>query len=256
METARAPARTRLARTWMWAWLAGLVALTLAWHDVLPGGYRLRSYVEPDSTRQTRENQRHARERWTLFEAANATTPAGAIAFVGSSTIERFPLAACFPAKPCANRGIAFESAAALAQRMPRTLPESPAGIVLYSGTIDFHEHGAEPHAIVRSLEIAVHRIRERSPGVPIALIGVMPRREMSTTQIERLRTLIDALRSFASRSELAYVDTLRPPFTSPRGDLAEEVSTDRYHLDARGYDQLARWILEDGGKVGQILAP
>lgn len=240
----------------MWAWLAGLAVLALAWHDVLPGGYRLRSYVASDAARQARENRRHARERWTLFDAENATMPAGAIAFVGSSTIERFPLAACFPAKLCANRGIAFESAAELAQRMPQTLPASPAGIVLYTGSIDFHEHGAEPHAIVRSLEIAVHRIREHAPGVPIALIGVMPRRDMSTAELERLRTLIAALRSFAARSEAAYVDTLRPPLTSSRGDLAEEVSTDRYHLDARGYDQLARWILEDGGEVGQSLAP
>lgn len=240
----------------MWTWLTVLVALVLAWHDVLPGGWRLRSYITPDAERGALADRVHALERLVEFEAENASLPPGAVVFIGSSTIERFPLATCFPSKPCVNRGIASQSAVELAQHVVETLPDRPGGIVLYSGSIDFHERGAEPRDVESALAATVHSIRARFPNVAIAWIGVMPRREMSQPELERLRTLRDLLRARAQREGLAYVDTLRPPFTSSRGDLAEEVSTDRYHLNARGYTQLAQWILEDGGAVGQILAP
>ena len=53
-----------------------------------------------------------------------------------TSPQERFPLAECFPERPCVNRGIGSEDLNGLSQRLEASLPPEPAGIVLYAASM------------------------------------------------------------------------------------------------------------------------
>lgn len=238
----------------------GLILLALcalAWNDVLPGGFALRELVESDRTREARQRARHAAERMHAFALENPGVVPGSIVFVGSSTIERFPLAECFPAKPCVNRGIASESALALAGRLAERLPLArPAGVVLYTGAIDWREEGQSAGLVALRVGAVLDRLAELRPGVPIALLGILPERNMDPALVERLAQANAALSVLARERGVAFVSTSRIPITSPQGSLAEEFSQDTFHLDAQGYRYLARCVLEDGGEVGRSLAP
>jgi lysophospholipase L1-like esterase len=87
-------------------------------------------------------------------------------------------------------------------------------------------------------------------------MIGVLPARRMSTAEVEALAHLNASLREQAHRREIPFIDVSRAPITSPSGSLAEEQSADDLHLDRRGYETLARWILADGGEIGRRLSP
>jgi lysophospholipase L1-like esterase len=232
------------------------LALALAWNDVLPGGFRLRRLVEPHQV-QVRRAQAHARfERLAEFERENPRVAPGAIAFLGSSTIERFPLADCFPGRPCLGRGIGNESAAELLERLEASLPPvALGGVVLATGRVDFLA-GADAAALRARVEAVVRRLAELRPGVPIALLGLLPERDQSAEVRARLARANAALAELAAAPGLAFVPTARAPLTRPDGALAEDVSVDRLHLGASGYRHLSRWIVADGGAVGERLAP
>lgn len=238
----------------------GLIALgllALAWNDVLPGGYRLRTLVEPETAREARERARHAAERMRAFALENEHAAPGSVVFVGSSTIERFPLDSNFPGKPCINRGIASESARELADRVAGRLPRmNVGGLVLYTGAIDWREEGQRAGLVAERVELVLDRLRERAPGVPIALIGLLPERNMEPAEVARLSEANAALARLAQGRGIAFVSSLDTPITSRDGSLSEEFSRDDFHLDAQGYRYLARCILEEGGEVGRLLAP
>ena len=79
--------------------LPGLL-LALAWIDVLPGGWRLRGWVTPHPVREAREQAERSAHRLLEFREENATAPAGTTVWLGSSTIERFPLAQLMTNRP------------------------------------------------------------------------------------------------------------------------------------------------------------
>ncbi len=253
-STSRAEAA---ARALPLAALLAIALLALAWNDVLPGGYRLRKLVESEGVREARARALHAAARMQAFAIENETAPAGSIVFLGSSTIERFPLAESFPGKPCLNRGIASESALELLRRVPGRLPRArPAGIVVYTGAMDWREEGRTTLQVVERVARVLARIAEGAPGVPIALLGILPERDMEPSEVARLSETNGALADLAKSRGASFVSTAEAPITSRGGSLSEEVSQDEFHLDAQGYRHLARRILEDGGEVGRRLSP
>ena len=78
----------------------------------------------------------------------------------------------------------------------------------------------------------------------------------MSAPDVAALRRANARLAALAASRGLAFLDPARPPIATPSGALAEDASADEFHLDARGYAALARWIAEEGGPVGALLAP
>ncbi len=237
--------------------LIALGLLALAWHDFLPGGYRLRRLVEPDSAREARERVRHATERMREFARENERAAPGSIVFLGSSTIERFPLEVSFPGKPCVNRGIASESARDLALSLPGRLPHARIdGIVVYTGAMDWRDEGQRAQLVAERVGQVLDRLVERAPGVPIALIGILPERNMEPAEVDRLSETNVALNVLCRERGFAFVSTHGTPITSRGGSLSEESSEDDFHLDAEGYRDLARCIVEQGGEVGRRLAP
>jgi lysophospholipase L1-like esterase len=246
----------------LWVLLSPLAALglsvllVLSWSDVLPGGWRLHGLVEPHERAERREQARHSAERLRAFAAENPSVAPGSVVFIGSSTIERFPLEACFPGKPCVNRGIGNETAGELLRRLDASLPAAaPAGVVVLTGRADFLA-GAEAEELARGVGRVLDALRERLPGTPLALIGLPPERGMAAGESGRLARANAALAALAHERGAAFVDSARPPIADASGALAEECSADRLHLNARGYRELARWIATEGGGVGRELAP
>lgn len=235
--------------------LALAAALALAWNDVLPGGWRLHGLIEPHALAARRDQARRAAARVMRFRIENETAPAGAVVFLGSSTIERFPLDACFPGAACLDRGIGNERAAELERRLDASLPTVPlGGAVLFSGRVEHLAGELAPAEIRIHVARVVERLRALRPELPIALIGVLPARAQSADEIARLDALDAELRALALERGLAFVDTARAPMRDATGSLPEALSADRLHLGDEGYRVLARWLREDGGAACERL--
>ena len=228
------------------ALVAALV--TLAWFDVLPGGWTLRGLVEPHHVREAREQRQRSDARLALFAAENAGLPADTVVFLGSSTIERFALDEAFPGKLCVNRGIGNETAVELFERIPASLPAAePAAFVLYAGSLDFRRERKPAEVVVERVARCVRRLRElTTEGVPVTLIGLLPERDMDFELRGLLERTNVALSNWAARSGIGFVATDRPPLRTATGSLAESYSADRLHLNAAGYEVLAQWLLAD----------
>lgn len=232
-----------------------IAVFALAWIDVLPGGWRLRELFSPHTERETRATLRHAAERIAFFQRENPSVAPNSIVFFGSSTIERLPLAEIFPDKATVNRGIVSASATLLASVLDRCLPAArPSGVVLYAGAIDWRASSRDNDIAVDHVAWLLEKLERSLPGVPVALLGVLPERHLDAASVARLAALNEKLAHLAHEHGFEFVATARPPIASPSGALSEELSVDDFHLDARGYRILARWIIEDGGPVGRCL--
>jgi len=237
--------------------LAGVCLLALAWNDVLAGGWRLHGWFEPHALAARRAQARRSAGRLLVFRAEAPSIPHGVVAFLGSSTIERFPLRACFPGRPCLDLGIGNETAPELLRRLEASLPEAPlAGAVLFTGRVDFLAGTVPAAEIGRRVEAVVSKLQELQPKVPIALVGILPGRGMPAEEVLRLDLANAELSDLALERSLFFVDTARMPVRDATGSLPEDLSADRLHLNTAGYRVLADWILEDGGEVARRLAP
>ena len=232
------------------------VVLALAWIDVLPGGWTLRGWVTPHAVREARERAAHAAARREDFARERAGAPAGTVVFLGSSTMERFPLAEHFPGVRCLNRGIGSEPLPELLDRLEESLPRAaPAGAVLYMGSVDLRYRGRDAERIATLAALVVEWLREGRPELPLAVIGILPEREATPEDVERLAAANAALATLCASADAAFVPTDRPPLTLRDGSLALEYSVDRLHLNDEGYRVLAGWLLSEGGPVGGLLA-
>jgi len=219
------------------------VALALAWHDVLPGGWRLRGYVRPHWEREAAERATHRAARLAKF--AREPIQRGAVVFIGSSTIERFDLAAAFPGVPCVNRGIGDELLGELRSRAASTLPPEPRAIVVYAGSVDVRRTARSAELIAQDAEGLLDLLAARAPGVPIAWIGVLPDRAHAPDVAARVSALNGQLAALVARRGGTFVATHRPPLVDGSGRLARDHSVDDLHLSERGYTVLAAWIRE-----------
>ena len=99
--------------------LALLLGLVLT--DVLPGGWRLRGWLEPHAVRRARDQAGERARR--LIEFARESPPEGAVLFLGSSTVARWPLAESFPGVPCIDRGVPGSRCSSCATASSRASP-------------------------------------------------------------------------------------------------------------------------------------
>jgi lysophospholipase L1-like esterase len=224
---------------------AGAAILALAWKGWIPGGQRLRMWLSAAL---------HARQL-AGFAAEAGRVPPGAVVFLGSSTISRFPFARLYPGAPCLNRGVGGDTTPGLLARLDRSLPVArPSGLVVYSGANDLRGHAEAPDAIVASTRSLLDALVARFPDVPVALIEIMPISAPPPDEPPRLRALNEGLRSLAANRGVAFVRTNRPPLMDETGRLPRSLSADGEHLNDAGYEILARWVAEDGGAATAAL--
>jgi lysophospholipase L1-like esterase len=258
-EGPRAPGSIvgRIAATLPILGLALVSLLALAWHDLIPGGWRLRTLFRPDAARQARQDAAHLADRLAEFASAGEAAPPGSVVFLGSSTMERFPLAELFPGKSCLGRGVANLTATNLLGNLPALLPrERPSGVVLYTGVVDWRASGRDEIALVQRVRAVLDAIAVAHPETPVALLGLLPERDMTSEAVGALQRANDRLAALAEERGLAFVDAARPPITDASGSLSRAMSVDEFHLAAEGYRHLALRLVEDGGAVGRLLAP
>ena len=236
--------------------LAAGVYLLLAWNEQVPGGWRLRNLFEPHAEREARRQGAWRAERLEAFAAEPA--PAGApVVFLGSSTIERFPLTELFPGAITLNRGIGFEGLADLQQRLEVGVPDEVAAAVLYVGSIDHRFQNAAPRALALGVQEVIAALRGRLGPIPIAALGLLGERDLTPEDHARLVAANEALeRATEAVEDCWFVATDGPPLMDAQGRLDPALSTDALHLTVAGYRELATRLLTHGGAVAQHLQP
>ncbi len=218
----------------------GALVLAGAWNDLLPGGWTLRRLAGRDEAAE-RYLARH-RERLATF-AGERVVP-HAVVFLGSSTIERFPLAERFPGVPTLNRGIGDELLEELDERLEASVPADAAAVVLYAGSVEFRERPpGNAQAIVRELAAVLARLRELRPQASVLVLGILPERAMPQARVTELRELNRQLAARVRELGASFLATDFAPLALPDGSLSESFSSDRLHLNADGYTELARAI-------------
>lgn len=228
-----------------------------AWFDCAPGGWKLRSHFEDPSARSARSTSLHILERLRAFAAEEPGAARGAVLFLGSSTVERWPTADSFPNKRVLDHGLAGISLEREERLFDACLPTStPAGVVFYGGSLDLRQPSEPFEQALARLPRLVQRLRVRyGHGLPITLLGLLPARHMDSSARASLAQGNESLRVLARENALAFVPTDRPPLSTADG-LAQELSSDELHLNAEGYRVLSRWLVTEGGEAGRALAP
>ncbi len=236
--------------------LACLV-LVLSWNDMLPGGWRLRGLVLGEAGRESWTRERHAAHRLELFSASREAVPQGGIIFLGSSTIERFPLAEVFPGKPCLNRGINGDTVLELSSRLDESLPASkPAALIVAIGGNDLRRVGLSAKVASEQAARLMDELRRRYPDVPITWIGLFGESRASERELEQAQRYNEATKREAQRRGITFLATQREPLVDAEGRLQVRLAADRYHLNEDGYRVLGDWIVSEGGAVGHLLSP
>lgn len=228
--------------------------LGLAWFDVLPGSWRLRSLLGVEELRAERLRAQHRARRLEGFEQEG--TRDVDVLLLGSSTIERAGDALLRGLDlSVANRGIGDEPLALLAERLGSTLrATTPEVVVLYLASVDARRPTGPggtwlpiPDLVQGAAEI-VDRIQSLRPGTRVLLLGTLPETTAETPSHARIRALDAGLQDLAAeRRDVRHVPTRRAPLVDPRtGLLDPRHATDRLHLAPRGYDVLNAWLEKD----------
>lgn len=247
--TPKRPARGRLARAGLFVGLLGACAVALALLDVLPGGWRLRTLIVPQSVQDQRRRAAHRQERLEQFSKEPRPAP-GSTLFLGSSTIERFPLAEHFQGLSTVNRGIGDEDLAGLEARALATVRDlEPARVVLYAGSvnvrraIDDGSWTSPGDIVVRAGKLAERLLDEPSVR-EVLLLGILPERETGAELGSRVRETNAGLAALALWKErISFIPLCREPLVDEAGNLREAFATDRLHLNDAGYAALAEWL-------------
>jgi lysophospholipase L1-like esterase len=190
-----------------------------------------------------------APNRWEAdikkFEDADrkAPPPAGAVVFVGSSSIRFWKLADSFPGMEALNRGFGGSFMADSAYYADRIVtPYKPRAVVVYAGDNDLAA-GKTPEQVRDAYREFVTKVRAKQPTVPIIYIGIKPceSRWKLADQVKAANKLIkDAQAGDANQK---FVDTWAPmlgPDGRPRADLFRD---DKLHLNEKGYKVWAELV-------------
>lgn len=233
------------------------LAVFLSWNGVLPGGWTLRGLVWGGAERADWEREVHAADRIEQFRAERDRLPAGSVVFLGSSTIERFPLAEIFPDKRCVNRGINGDTVDDLLGRLDDSLPAAPpAAFVINIGANDIRREGMVAADVRDRFVVLLDTLQTRYPAAEISVIGLVPAVDAPDAEVYEFELYNLAARRAAVSRKIPYIVAQREPLTTKDGRLNADYAADRYHLNAAGYRRLGEWILESGGAAGRLLSP
>ncbi|SOD54699.1 Lysophospholipase L1 [Pseudoxanthomonas wuyuanensis] len=180
------------------------------------------------------------------FAAEDATSPppAGAVLFIGSSSIRLWDtLAADFPGVTVINRGFGgseIRDSTWYADRI--VVPYRPRLIVLYAGDNDLNS-GRSPRQLLQDFRDFVLRVRRDLPDVRIAYIASKPspsRAALLDTQ-RQANALIQA--EAARQPHLDFIDVFTPMLDASGQPREELFIADRLHMNRTGYALWQRLI-------------
>jgi lysophospholipase L1-like esterase len=179
------------------------------------------------------------------FERADkiAPPPAGAVLFVGSSTIRMWSsLAEDFPDSAVINRGFGgcqIEDCTRYADRIVTTY--APRRVILRAGGNDIAA-GKSPERVCDDFKAFVAAIRDKMPVVPIAYmtINATPSRWANAEREKKANWLIEAYIKANPGLKLLYIDTFDATMGRDGRPREELFLKDRLHFNADGYKIIA----------------
>jgi lysophospholipase L1-like esterase len=163
--------------------------------------------------------------------------PAGAVLFVGSSSIKRWPVRQAFPELPVINRGLGgseIRDATRLAERI--VLPYAPSVVVFYAGDNDVAA-GRSPRQVLEDYREFVARLHARHPACRIVFVSIKPS-PARWERVERMREANRRVADFCATDErLLFVDVDAPMIGPDGRPRPEFYAADGLHLSDAGYE-------------------
>jgi lysophospholipase L1-like esterase len=183
-----------------------------------------------------------AADRWEAdikkFEAADRLhpPPAGAVVFVGSSSIRFWKLADSFPGMEALNRGFGGSHLADSARYADRIVtPYRPRAVVVYAGDNDLAA-GKTPEQVRDAYREFVTNVRAKLPTVPIIYIGIKPspsRWKLADKAQAANRLIAEVQRGDSAQK---FVDVWGPMLGADGQPRAELFLADKLHMNEQGY--------------------
>lgn len=179
--------------------------------------------------------------RRTAF-ALSLSDDQGAVVFAGDSIIDQWTtLEGDFPRLKAVNRGISGDTSRELLFRLPKdVLACHPSAVVILIGTNDLAAN-VPPRRIAAFIRRMADKIERFGGDIPVVLCRVLPRAKapgLFPEKILELNGFIDRLA--AGREHVSACDAFTP-LASEDGSCREDSFVDGLHLNASGYDTLAK---------------
>jgi lysophospholipase L1-like esterase len=187
---------------------------------------------------QSPTNQWEAEIR--AFEAAERTNPppAGAVVFVGSSSIRLWQtLAQDFPEHRVVNRGFGGSQLRDAVNHADRIVtPCKPRLVVLYAGDNDLAS-GKTPAQVLADFQAFVAKVHAALPETRVAFISIKPspKRWHLADQVRAVNRLIADFTRGSNRLE--FIDVFTPMLGADGRPQPELFVADDLHLNAKGYE-------------------
>ena len=154
------------------------------------------------------------------------------ILFLGDSITDFGMWHEWFPGVPTVNRGVGGETTEQVLARIDGVINE-PIAVFLLIGTNDI-SGAISTSEIVGNLRAIIAAIRDRAPGAPVFVEGIMPRTLKYREEITYLNRLYREVVA-AAGTNVTYLD-LWPALATPEGALRADLTQDNVHLNGDGY--------------------
>ncbi|MDA7922331.1 GDSL-type esterase/lipase family protein [Verrucomicrobiales bacterium] len=184
-------------------------------------------------------------ERWNSsiakFESRDQETApeAGALLFVGSSSIRMWDLKTSWPDTPSINNGFGGSTLADSIYHFDRLFkPYSPSAIILYAGDNDI-SNGLTHEEVVTDFKRLASLIKEQFPGTPVIFIAIKPSQSRAKLW-PTMKEANDAIAALCkSDPNLQFADIARPMLKEASPPPENWFLNDGLHLSTMGYK---RW--------------
>ena len=171
---------------------------------------------------------------------AKSASPAGALLFVGSSTIRLWPsLARRFAPMPVIQRGFGGATLADVRRHHERLfLPHRPAGVILYAGENDIAEGAAAAEVVARWRRLRAALIGSAAGRAPLVFVDLKPSPARAALW-PRMREVNGRMRELDEDAPAAFVATAGFVLDADGRPRPELFRDDGLHFNDRGYAQL-----------------
>jgi lysophospholipase L1-like esterase len=158
-------------------------------------------------------------------------TSTGPLLLLGDSLTEHGPWETAFAGQEVVNAGVSGDTTEDVAARLDAVIEARPGTVVLMAGTNESRRATVEQ--VVRGIEDILFRLHHELPDTRLIVCSVLPR---ELDRAEWIRDVNRHVRQFAPAVKAEFLD-LWPVFAEEDGEMKAELSTDRLHLNDRGYE-------------------
>lgn len=189
---------------------------------------------------------RHYKQKADFY--AHYPVHPGDIVFLGDSITDGACWDELFPGLPVKHRGINADTISGVLKRMDPVLQGKPAAIFLLIGTNDLPWTVIHNRAsILNTYEKILDACRIQSPETRVFVQSILPRHPRYSGAIHKINAQLSEI---ARRRGYTYID-LFSQFADDRGGLRSDLTNDRLHLMAAGYDL---WVQELRPYIREII--